>query len=375
MSSSQPIVHVREQKAWDELCHELADCHALAIDTEFFRERTFYPIPALLQIADEQTIYLVDVLTCTEHQGFFDILANEHTTILLHSCTEDIEVFRKLGCGPIRRLFDTQIAAQWLRMGLSLSLQNLVKHYTGIELEKGHARTNWLKRPLSEAQYLYAADDVRYLIDIYETQFEQLKQQNRLAEMLEDCEIKAETTHPEEIDPKAYLKVKQAYCLNSVELGRLKAIAEFREEHARSEDKPRKHILKDEQMIGMAKLDQLTKSALDQEIGLPHALIRRYADELIQRHSESKSTEERVINLRDVAGSTQTIKALRTHLSKLAQSEGLPEEVLPSKRWLNQYLQFRVASWYPAPEGWQGWRKALLEEPFDRILKETGFNH
>jgi ribonuclease D len=147
----------------EKCCLILQQSSLLAVDTEFVRERTFYPQPGLIQVSNGSDISLIDPIACKSLQAFFNLLESPEITIIMHSCSEDIELFYSMGCGTIENLFDTQIAASWLGLGQSLSLQKLVEHHENITLEKQLTRTNWLKRPLSEAQLEYAAMDVLYL--------------------------------------------------------------------------------------------------------------------------------------------------------------------------------------------------------------------
>ncbi|NNJ73358.1 MAG: ribonuclease D, partial [Enterobacterales bacterium] len=210
---------IEEDDHLSEVCHDLMHTQYVALDTEFVRERTFYPIPGLIQLADENQIYLVDPLKVTDLQPFLNLLENPFVTKVMHSASEDIELFFAMGCTQPKAIFDTQIAATWLGAGLSLSLANLVKYHTEIELDKSQTRTNWLARPLSAKQSAYAALDVKYLLGISKKQQELLASLGFAEYVKEDCEIACMV--PDDDLENAYLQIKRAHYLKGRLLGKL----------------------------------------------------------------------------------------------------------------------------------------------------------
>ena len=139
----------------------------LSLDTEFIRTNTFYPIAGLLQLSDGETCYLIDPLVIDDFTPLAEIFSNKEITKLIHSGSEDLEVFdRLLGVLP-EPLLDTQIGAALAGLGFSLSYQRLVDETLQIHVAKGETRSDWLQRPLTEGQIHYAALDVAYLHDVY----------------------------------------------------------------------------------------------------------------------------------------------------------------------------------------------------------------
>ena len=151
--------YIDNQKDLRDCCTVLRQSNLLAVDTEFVRERTYYPQPGLIQVSDGTNIYLIDPNVKLQLKIFFELLESPDFRIVMHSSSEDIELFNYMGCGTIENLFDTQVAAAWLGMGQSLSLQKLIEQYENILIKKQLSRTDWLKRPLSDAQLDYAAVD------------------------------------------------------------------------------------------------------------------------------------------------------------------------------------------------------------------------
>jgi ribonuclease D len=139
----------------------------VALDTEFIRERTYYPQLALVQLAIPDDILLVDPLVPGMDAALRPLLVDPSVTKLMHSASEDLQALMR-GCAALPApLFDTQVAAALVGLGAGLGYQKLVEQVTGIALAKGETRSDWLRRPLSESQLEYAADDVRYLHQVH----------------------------------------------------------------------------------------------------------------------------------------------------------------------------------------------------------------
>jgi len=143
-------------------------CDALAIDTEFVRTDTFYANLGLIQISDGTDCWLVDPLTISDFSPLIDLMTNPAVVKVFHATSEDLEILEQtLGCIPTP-LFDTQVAAALTGYGFSKGYGPLVGLLLGIELDKHETRSNWMKRPLTEAQMGYAAEDVYHLAAIYQ---------------------------------------------------------------------------------------------------------------------------------------------------------------------------------------------------------------
>ena len=135
----------------------------IGLDTEFIRERTFWPQLALVQMAVGQDILLIDPLIPGMTEALAPWLADESIVKVMHSASEDLVAF-KWACGVLPRpLFDTQIGASLAGIGGGMGYQKLVAEITGVALAKGETRSDWMRRPLSDSQLQYAADDVEHL--------------------------------------------------------------------------------------------------------------------------------------------------------------------------------------------------------------------
>ncbi len=167
------------------LNEELLQRPYLAIDTEFRRTTKDNMQLALLQINDSSEIYLIDCFQINEPKKICSFLTSPDTKKIFHSCREDIEAIYSWTNEYVLNIYDTQIAHSLLGGSFSISYQGLVKEKMDLNVSKDETRTNWLRRPLSEAQLNYAASDVYYLIDLYKIQREEFSETYKL-EWLEE---------------------------------------------------------------------------------------------------------------------------------------------------------------------------------------------
>ncbi|MEO7251101.1 MAG: ribonuclease D, partial [Arenimonas sp.] len=152
----------------------------VAMDTEFIRERTYYPQLAVVQLAIPGEVLLVDPTVPGMATVLAPFLENVSVTKLMHSASEDLQALLR-GCGAVPApVFDTQVAAAMAGLGAGLSYLKLVEQITGVTLEKGETRSDWLRRPLSESQLKYAADDVLHLHAVHTALDRKLRELNRL---------------------------------------------------------------------------------------------------------------------------------------------------------------------------------------------------
>ena len=237
----------------------LKDSSVIGLDTEFIRESTYYPQLALLQLSDNYNNYCIDILEIQDNQPIADLLGNEDIIKVIHSSKQDLEVlYHYFGCYPIN-LFDTQIAYNLLSPEISISYSNLVKKYCNIELKEGSWRTDWLKRPLSDEKIEYAANDVKYLIKLYEILKNELILNDRLdwfmEEQIIDLKMSNIITDPE----LSWKKINLPSNLQSSQLDNIKILSKWREQKAIENNLPKRWIFSDSELIKIvtAKTDKL----------------------------------------------------------------------------------------------------------------------
>lgn len=265
---------------------------AIAVDTEFMRTDTFYPILGLIQICDGESIWLIDPLAIDDFGALENLFNAPAVTKVFHSCSEDLEVLRhQLGLLPAP-VFDTQTAAAFLGYGFSRGYTAVVEQVLEVKLEQHETRSDWLQRPLSASQCHYAAEDVYYLIRVYTELLAQLKQKNRLDWMAEEMDtLMAEAREPESTE-RYYRRIKGAWKLPASALARLQQLAQWREDEARSRNRPRNRIVSDPVLLELARLNPAHRDNLFDVKGLHPGQIRRYGDTLMkQLHCDNPAPE------------------------------------------------------------------------------------
>ncbi|HEX5056306.1 MAG TPA: ribonuclease D [Gammaproteobacteria bacterium] len=273
--------YINTQKDLAELCQELASSPWLAIDTEFIREKTYYPQLCLIQIGAPGILACVDTLAIKDLGCFFELIANPNSIKVFHAAGQDLEIFYHLNGSLPQPVFDTQLAAAFLGHGEQIGYANLVKELLKVQLEKTHTRTDWSRRPLSPGQIEYALDDVRYLRDIYLMLRQALIATRRLSWVEEDSKY---LTQPERYRPdpdNAWQRIKAVNKLRGVKLNVLRHLAAWREHEAMAVNKPKRWVLSDDLLLQLAQQTPKQREEFGQLRDLSAGTAERYADTLL----------------------------------------------------------------------------------------------
>lgn len=354
---------VNNQQAFDDALRD--DCDFVGIDTEFIRVNTFYPIPALYQLAQGSQITLVDAQAKLDYTALESTLLDPKVTKIMHACSEDLEVLQHhLGVRP-RGLVDTQLAHAFLKPEFSLSYAALVERYLGVELTKQSTRSNWLKRPLSQAQLEYAIDDVLYLPELWSLIRLRLEQQGRYAWFTQ--EMLRLLDQPSVSAEDYYRTVKGAWRLQPRQLSILRSLVTWRELEARDRDVPRSKTVWDTHLMKLAQSESVSARVLERT--LPPGVARVYANDVMQAFDEGKSATKLPEPLPRPFSPHQgkIVKLLRDIASETADRLGMAVELLARKRdveaCVRHYETQRVL-----PSWFNGWRDELLGDSFLQIL-------
>ena len=339
---------------------------AIGLDTEFIRERTYWPQLALVQIAlgeSDDDILLVDPLRPGMAKALAPLLADPGVLKLMHSPSEDLVAF-KHACGVLPApLFDTQAAAALCGLGSGLGYQKLVQAVTGVELAKGETRSDWLRRPLSPAQLDYAADDVRHLHALHRDLQSRLATNGRAAWLAEDSERQLANATSDDSDRWPHLAIRSAQFLDADGQRRLLRLLRWRDAQARTSDRPRSWILDNELAVALArqKLDSRLRfdALLD---GFPKA-PRNLRTPLWEALTTPLPDEAQAPPVRGDDRDKKQLRALQDAVAAVAAELGLPEGVLASRRLLEGLQD---------GNGWTGplagWRRAVLEPRLSPLL-------
>jgi ribonuclease D len=258
------------------LCDRIRQASWIALDTEFLREKTYYPKFCLLQIATPQWVACVDPLAIKNLKPLLDVIALPNIVKVLHSCRQDLEIFHQLTGQVPMPVFDTQIAAPLLGFQENPGYAMLVSSFLNVNLSKAHTRTDWSLRPLSADQLQYAADDVIYLCQIYLKMTEQLGKLGRLQWLESDFALLGRSELYQLPPEQAWLKIRGKNKLTGKQLSVLQALAEWRERSAQQENKPRNWLLSDDLLMELAKLQPTTLDALMSVRQINERSVQRY---------------------------------------------------------------------------------------------------
>ncbi|MDT8386885.1 MAG: ribonuclease D [Thiogranum sp.] len=265
-----------------DFCASLKGLEWIALDTEFIREKTYYPRLCLIQIGIPGSIACIDPLAIEDLTPLLDIFYDRSITKVLHACSQDLEIFAYLKGSVPGPIFDTQLAAPLLGFVEQMGYGNFVKEMLGVNLEKGQARTDWARRPLDHAQLYYAADDVRYLAEMYPQMRARLEEQGRLQWLDAEFEPyeRAERYLLEPAD--AWQRLKGLDKLRPKGLAIMQRLAEWRERTAQQKDLPRSWVLKDDFMLDIARMGADSEEKLAKIRNLPPKTLERYGATLIE---------------------------------------------------------------------------------------------
>ncbi len=258
---------ITNQDELNTACGLLAEAPYITIDTEFMRERTYWPKLCLLQLArsegewGDEAVYLVDPLADIDLKPVFGLMADTTTLKVFHAARQDIEIFVNLAGEVPTPIFDTQVAAMVCGYGDQVGYETLVKRIAKAQLDKSSRFTDWARRPLTPKQLKYAAGDVTHLRDVYESLRNQLEQSGRGSWVdAEMSVLRAVSTYV--VDPdEAWRRVKTR-SNDPRFLAIVKSLTKWREEEARRRDVPRGRILKDDAVLEVAANKPKTRDQL-----------------------------------------------------------------------------------------------------------------
>ncbi len=262
------IEFITTSEALAGLCTRLEGEHFITVDTEFMREKTYYPELCLVQIAGANDVAVVDAQASgIDLAPLGALLAKPDVVKVFHACRQDVEIFLMLFDAVPTPLFDTQVAAMVAGFGDQVGYDSLVASLTGAHIDKAHRFSDWSARPLSKSQINYAAADVTHLREVYEKLKAKLEREARLDWLAGEMAV---LTRPEtyRVDPeRAYERLK-IRSNNRRQLGLAKAIAAWREREAQRINIPRGRLLKDEQIPEIALLAPDDAEALAKARGI-----------------------------------------------------------------------------------------------------------
>ncbi len=363
-SSSIPIVETEDHL--DDVVARLLEHDRYAVDTEFHRERTYYPKVALVQVlwpGGEPT--LIDPLAVSL-QPLAAVLEGPGVAVM-HAAQQDLEVLDLATNTIPSALFDTQIAAGFLGMS-SPSLSALHERFLDKRLPKGDRLTDWLARPLTPGQTTYAASDVADLLTVHDLITTDLESRGRLDWAHQECDNFRLRGRPSREPADAWLKIKDVRHLRGSSLAVAQAISAWRERRAAETDQPVRFVLPDLAIVALAQKKPASVQKLKSVRGLDDRHLKGgVKDMLLQVIADSKGTEPVLLKAPDRANSLREMRPAVTLISawvsQLAKELSIDPALLASRNDIEAFVRgdedARLAS---------GWRKELAGEPIARLM-------
>ena len=342
------------------------DQPAYAVDTEFHRERTYFPRLALVQIAWDDQIALLDPLA-VDVAPLAEVLDGPGVAVF-HAADQDLEVLEQ-ACGTIpSHLFDTQVAAGFVGMS-NPSLAALYERILGIRVAKGHRLTDWLARPLDEHQLAYAAGDVEHLLAAYEKLVAELDARGRRQWALDECEELRVRGRGARDPEEAWRRVKEIRQLRGTPRRVAQAVAAWRERRAAATDQPVRYVLPDLAIVGIAQRHPKTIEQLRQVRGLDERHLRGpQAAEILATVAAAADAPARAPHDgesheldRDLRPAVALVSAW---VSQLGRNLEIDTGLLGTRADIEALLRGD-----PDARLAQGWRAELVGEPIRRLVE------
>jgi len=363
--TSTAFRYVSTESQLDDVIAALVDQSAYALDTEFHREKTYFPKLALVQLAWGDDLVIVDPLA-VDLSPFKSVLESASTAVI-HAADQDLEVLL-LACGALPAvLFDTQIAAGFVGMSTP-SLATLYERFLGVRVGKGDRLTDWLQRPLTDDQLNYAATDVVHLLEIHAMLSEDLLSRGRLQWALDECENQRLRSRGQRDPQEAYRRIKEARQLRGKARSVVQAVAGWRERRAAELDIPVRYVISDIAVLGIAQRPPRNRRDLEKIRGFDRGL-----------------RDDVVVQLLDVVG--RALDAPDPAPAEVVMSVPLDRDLRPAvaliSAWVSQMARdLEIDSTLLATRGdleallgeapdarlREGWRALLVGDPIRRLV-------
>jgi ribonuclease D len=357
---------ITDQTALEDFCSSLKACEFITVDTEFLREKTYYPKLCLIQIGDtEGRAAAIDPLVeGIDLAPVYDLLSDEKILKIFHAARQDLEIFYKLTGKVVHPFFDTQIAAMVCGYGDSIGYESLVRNITGGKLDKSVQYTNWSHRPLSDKQIDYALGDVTHLVEIYKQLSSELGKRGRVEWVFEEeAVLEDPTTYDVDVN-EMWRKVKVKSPKPQV-LAVLRGLAAWREKRAQKKDLPKSWVLRDETLADMAAQAPRDAKSLKKIRNYPadlvdHKIGRQLLEIIDEALKTDPSTWPEVKRSKPPSARVQAIVEILKLLLKLQSSEHeVASKLIASSSDLEAIAKDDNAD-VPALKGWR--REVFGEE-------------
>ncbi len=330
----------------------------LALDTEFVREKTYYPKLGLIQIATPGLTACIDCMAELDLAPLFNRLFETGCAWVLHSARQDLEVLYQHDERLPHELVDTQIAAALLGHAPQIGLQDLLAEELGVKLEKAHTRTDWSRRPLPDAAVQYALDDVRYLLPLWQRLEQKLEGLQRGDWLKADC-LAALSIPPVTPPLILWTRLRGLRSMGPAHQCAALALVSWRERYAQSLNRPRRWIMSDELLLRVARTSPEDLESLKSIPEMPRRLADRSGHDILSELQNSEGGDQRTLietHLTLERPDKRELQAFQERVRARADELGIRSEVLATRKEMGEILVGR-----PSGRIDEGWRQLELQ--------------
>ncbi len=343
-TSQQPDYQlIDSNESLKDFCTGISRNDYLIVDTEFLREKTYYPELCLVQLKQREHLACIDTLAINDLSPLQALMLDETITKVFHAASQDMEIFVMLFKQAPAPVFDTQIAAPLLGYQDQIGYGNLVKAVLDINLGKAHTRADWTRRPLPEQQLQYALDDVIHLENIYLNLRQRLDKKGRLHWLDGAFAELSEMSKYNRPAAQQWQRLRAATNMKGVQLATLQALAEWRELQARERNKPKNWVLKDDAITDLAKQRPTTLTELSHVRSVTKPIVDKLGDKLVAVIADAANREPESLPefIRQEKPDTQTqvvIEAISAVVAAVAMDNDIHPSQIASRKDLHQCI-------------------------------------
>lgn len=344
---------IADDDALAALLERLSASDWITVDTEFVRERTYFAQLCLVQIGNAEEVACIDALA-VDLDPLWRFLSDPARLKVMHSASQDMEIFVQHTDACPQPLFDTQTAAALLGLGDQISYAALVEQRLGVTLDKSQSRTDWSARPLKPAQLDYAADDVRQLGRLYPELSEALNAAGRTGWLEEDCAALCRAARYRPDPEGAWQRLKGLGRLAPDSQHAAAALACWREERAVASDRPRRWVLDDETLLAIAAAMPADEASLATVPGIAPRSLERWNRIWLQCIREAPRGQAPLVeDLRPDAAHKALVKRLSQTVRQRAEALDVPPSVLAARAGLEKLAREGAGADVAALRGWR----------------------
>ena len=362
--------YIDTQAGLEQLAADLEGSAVLAVDTEFLREKTYYPKLCLIQLNNEEIQAIIDPLAVRSLEPLASIMANPSCVKIFHSGSQDIDIlYHELGVMPTP-LFDTQMAAALMGFPLQVGYGPLVQALCDVRLAKADSYTDWSRRPLTSNQLKYALDDVVYLPKMYRHMERTLAKQGRGCWLDADFARLADPAKYDNDPMDMWRKVKRVASLSHGQMAVAQELAAWREREAMERNIPRKWVIPDEALIEIARKSPKSIDRLMEVRGLNTKLTTKTARKVLEavKRGREKDPKDYPCLPKRPSGSPEVdgaVDLLASVVEVRAKENGVAVPVLASRDDLARLVHGHKGDC----ELMQGWRYEMVGRELEAIME------